>query len=179
MTKSVCKGFVYALLLAVVGACSSGPPSISEIKVGKTKDVAEATTSFGAHDTIFAVAKLENPPKNGKVSGQLIVVNVEGQQAGPIPGLATSMDLAGGMNVANFDFTAPTAGWPNGEYQLEVVVHDDKGAEVAKKSVNFSTSGNAPAAPPADATATDTSATDTTATDTDTASTEEQTDSQQ
>ena len=157
---------VVALLLVAAGACKSGPPSISELKTGKTKDVAQTASAFDAKDTIYAVANIANPPKGGKITGRLIVVNVEGQQPGPIPGLETSMTLAEGLNVGNFEFSAPTAGWPNGQYQLEVVLADDKGEQKDKKTADFSTSGNAPAAPAADTAATDSTATDTAADDT-------------
>jgi hypothetical protein len=39
--------------------------------------------------------------------------------------------------TANFNFTPPTAGWPKGQYSLEVLVMDGGGAENDKKSVSF------------------------------------------
>ena len=151
--------FVLALALALA-ACKAGPPAIAELKMSKTKDAAQATNAFDARDTLYANAKIDNAPKGGKVIGRLVVVNVEGQQPGPIPSLETSLDLGTINNTADFTFTPPTAGWPNGEYSLEVILQDETGAEKDKKSVAFATSGNAPAAAeaPADATTTDTAA---------------------
>ena len=168
MNRSVSKSLCALALLVMVGACKSGPPSISELKMTKTKEAAEAATTFDAKDTLYAVANIANPPKDGKVVGRLVVVNVEGQQPGPIPSLETTLDLAGGMNTANFNFTPPPAGWPNGTYALEVSLGDASG-EKDKKSVQFTTAGNAPAAPAA-------AATDTTATTDSTATATESTD---
>jgi hypothetical protein len=56
------------------------------------------------------------------------------------------------MNTASFNFSAPTAGWPNGKYKLDVVLLDGSGAEKGQKSVELTTTGNTP---PAAATATD------------------------
>lgn len=134
------------VMLVAMGACSSGPPSVSDLKVGKDKEVTQAATTFDAHDTLYAVATIANPPANGKVVGHLSVVDVPGQQAGPIPGLEMTLNLAGGLNTANFNFVAPTAGWPNGKYKIDVVLLDASGAEKGQKSAEVTTSGNAPAA---------------------------------
>ena len=152
------------VLLVAVGACNSGPPSLGELKVGKDKGVAQSTTAFAAHDTVYAEAKIDNPPKGGKVVGRLVVVDVPGQQAGPIPGLEKTMDLTGPLNTATFDFSAPTAGWPDGKYKLEVVLLDGSGANKGEKSAEFTTSGNPAEAPAAAATSTEAPATETTQT---------------
>jgi hypothetical protein len=152
------------VLLVAIGACSSGPPSLSDLKVGKDKEVKQPANAFAAHDTVYAEAKIENPPKDGKVVGRLVVVDVPGQQAGPIPGLEKTIDLTGPMNTASFDFTAPTAGWPDGKYKIEVVLLDGSGANKGEKSVEFTTSGNQTEAPAAAATSTEAPATETTQT---------------
>ena len=152
-----------AALLVVVGACKSGPPAISDLKVGKDKEVTQVATAFDARETFYAVAAVDNPPKGGKVVGRLSVVDVAGQQAGPIPGLEASVELTAGVNTANFNFSAPTAGWPDGKYKLDVVLLDGTGAEKSQKSAEITTTGNAPAVaaePAADATATDAPAAD-------------------
>jgi hypothetical protein len=147
-------------MLVAVGACSSGPPSVSDLKVGKDKEVTQATNAFDAHDTLYAVATIANPPASGKVVGHLSVVDVPGQQAGPIPGLEMTLNLAGGQNTASFNFSAPTAGWPNGKYKLDVVLLDGSGVEKGQKGAELTTTGNTPApAAEAPAAATDSTAT--------------------
>lgn len=138
-------------VVVLVGAagCKSGPPAIHDVKMGKDKEAAQATNTFDAKDTLFAVANIDNPPDKGKVVGRLSIVDVPGQQNGPIPGLETTLDLSGGLNKANFNFTPPNAGWPNGKYQLQVVLLDGTGAQKDQKNADFSTSGNQPPAAPA------------------------------
>ena len=148
------------VMLVAVGACSSGPPSVSDLKVGKDKEVTQAANAFDAHDTLFAVATIANPPANGKVVGHLSVVDVPGQQAGPIPGLEMTLPLAGAQNTASFNFSAPTAGWPNGKYKLDVVLLDGSGVEKGQKGSELTTTGNTPPAAEAPA-ATDSAATTT------------------
>lgn len=144
------------VLLAAAVACSSGPPGISDLTLGKDKEAAKAANAFDAKDTVYAVANISNPPSNGKVIGRLAIVDVEGQKAGPIPGLESTLSLTGGLNKANFTFTPPTAGWPNGKYQLQVVLLDSTGAQKDQKNADFTTAGNQPAASDAPA-ATDSS----------------------
>jgi len=146
MSRGKSSGVLALGILLVMGACSSGPPAVSELKMGKTKDVAQASNTFDARDALYAVAKIDNPPKDGKVLARLIIVDVEGQQPGPIPGLESTLSLTGGMNNADFHFTPPNAGWPNGKYQLEVVLMDASGTEKDKKAADFTTAGNQPAA---------------------------------
>lgn len=130
------------VMFLLLTACKAGPPAISEFKIGKTKDVAQPAKDFAAGDTLYGTARIDNPPKDGKVTGRLVIVDVEGQQPGPIPGLETTLDLGGAMNSADFTFTPPTNGWPNGKYQMEVVLVDGTGAEKDKKTADLTTSGN-------------------------------------
>lgn len=166
------RGFAVAAVLVAAVACSSGPPKIHDLNMGKDKDVTAATTKFDAKDNLYAVANIDNPPANGKVVGKFVIVNVEGQPAGPVPSLETPLNLTGGLNKASFHYTPPTAGWPNGKYQLQVLLFDSTGAQKDSKNIDFTVTGGAPAAAAAPAatdttaTATDTAATDTAATDT-------------
>jgi hypothetical protein len=139
----------FALVLLAAAACSSGPPAIHDLKIGKDKEVTQPTNTLAAGDTLFAVGNLDNPPANGKVIGRLAIVDVEGQTPGPIPGLEATLKITGGMNKVNFNFTPPTAGWPNGKYQLQVVLFDGSGAQKDQKNADFTTAGNQPAAPAA------------------------------
>lgn len=159
-SHKLCGAVVLSAVLALA-ACKSGPPAIKDVKLGKDKEATTAATSFGAKDTIYAVANIDNPPDNGKVTGRLIIVNIPGQQPGPIPGLETTLTLTGGQNKVNFDFTPPSAGWPDGKYQLQVVLADNAGAQKDSKTADFATAGNTPAPAPTDTAA---AATETTST---------------
>lgn len=157
--------FAVTAVLVAVGACKSGPPAIHDVKLGKDKEATQAASTFDARDTVYAVGNIDNPPSNGKVVGRLAIVDVEGQKAGPIPGLESTLSLSGGLNKVNFDFTPPTAGWPNGKYQLQMLLLDESGAQKDQKNADFTTAGNQPPAASAPSAATD-SATDSAATDT-------------
>jgi len=71
-----------ALLLA--SACNVSTAHISSLKLGKDEAVKQESTTFAPTDTIYAVAEIGNAGKT-KDKGQLVIVDVAGQQPGPIP----------------------------------------------------------------------------------------------
>jgi hypothetical protein len=141
-----------ALLLA--SACNFNTAHISSLKLGKDKAATQPTTTFAPSDTIYGVAEIGNAGKTTE-KVRLIIVDVAGQQPGPIPGLETSVALDS-SGTANFNFTPPTAGWPAGKYKFEVSMMDEGGVQKDQKTVDFTVAG-APAAAAAP-TSTDTAA---------------------
>jgi hypothetical protein len=129
------------LLLATVIACSfnATTANISSLKLGKDKNVSRETHDFGLHDTIYSVAEISNVPDKVKVKGRLVVDEVEGQQAGPIPGVEDTVDLAG-SGTATFTFSPPTAGWPKGRYKLEILLLTESGEQKDQEIASFSVS---------------------------------------
>ena len=129
------------LLLAAALACkfSASTANISSLKLGKDKGVTQETSSFGAHDTVYAVAEISNAPGKVKVTGRLAVDDVEGQEKGPIPGLEKTLDLPG-SGTASYTFSPPTAGWPKGKYKLEVLMLNEDGEQKDQKSADFTVS---------------------------------------
>ena len=129
-------------LLIVAGlACnySATTANISDLKLSKNKDASQTTTTFAASDTVYAVATISNAPGKVKVKGLLAVDDVEGEKAGPIPGLEKTLDLDG-SGTATFTFSPPTSGWPKGKYKVEVIMMDDSGQQKDQKSASFSAS---------------------------------------
>ena len=129
-------------LLILAGlACnySATTANISDLKLSKDKEGNQATTTFAASDTVYAVATVSNAPGKVKVKGRLAIEDVEGEQAGPIPGLEKTLDLEG-SGTATFTFTPPAAGWPKGKYKVEVIMMDDSGQQKDQKSASFSVS---------------------------------------
>jgi len=122
-----------ALLLA--SACNVSTAHISSLKVGKDKAVTQESATFAPTDTIYAVAEIGNAGKT-KEKGQLSVVDVAGQPAGPIAGLETSVDLES-SGTASFNFSPPTAGWPAGKYKFDVTMMDESGTTKGTKSAEF------------------------------------------
>lgn len=130
--------YCLGLLMILAVACKETPTSITSVKMGKDKDATTETSTYATGDTLYAVADISSPGKL-KVTGRLLVDEVEGQAKGPIPGLETTIDLAS-SGKGNFNFTPPTAGWPKGKYTFEVVITDDAGAKKDTKSANFTVS---------------------------------------
>jgi len=126
-------------MLATLIACSYSTANISSLKLGKDKTVASETSSFAPTDTIYAVGTVANAPGAVKVKGLLAFEDVEGQQAGPIPGLEKTLDLPG-SGTATYSFTPPPSGWPKGKYKIEVTLMDDSGAQKDQKTATFSVS---------------------------------------
>lgn len=110
--------------------------SIDTLKVGKDKDVTTEADSFGKTETIYAVATVKDADK-GRVIARLAVDDVPGQTKGPIPGLEASVDLSAGT-TANFNFSAPTAGWPSGKYNIEVSLLNEAGEQKDQENASFS-----------------------------------------
>jgi len=128
------------LLIAAVG-CKFGvsTANISSLKVGRDKEVGQETSSFAKSDTVYGVAEVSNAPGKVKVKGRLVVEDVAGQQAGPIPGLEKTLDLPG-SGTATYTFSPPAAGWPAGKYKLEVFMLDEDGEQKDQKSTSFTVS---------------------------------------
>lgn len=129
-------------LLAAVGlACnfSATTANISSLKLGRDEAVSQETSSFGANDVVYAVATVSNVPDKVKVRGRLVIVDVEGEQPGPVPGLEKTLDLAG-SGTATFTFTPPQGGWSRGKHRIEVFMLDDSGQQKDQKSADFTIS---------------------------------------
>ena len=129
------------LLIFAGLACnfSASTANISELKLGKAQGGAQETTSFGANDTVYAVATVSNVPDKVKVKGFLSFEDVEGEQKGPIPGLEKTLDLPG-SGTASYTFTPPPSGWPKGKYKIDVIMSDDGGQQKDQKSATFTVS---------------------------------------
>jgi hypothetical protein len=126
------------LLALAALACnySASTANLSSLKLGKDKDASQETSTFGANDTVYAVGTVSNAPGAVKVKGLLAIDSVEGEQAGPIPGLEKTLDLEG-SGTATYTFSPPPSGWPKGKYKVEVTMLDDTGKPKDQKSATF------------------------------------------
>ena len=122
--------FVMGLLLGLVIACnySASTAHIGGLKLGKDKAASPETSGFSSGDTVYAVADIANAPGKVKVKGRLAVEDVEGQKSGPVPGLETTLDLAG-SGTATFNFSPPPNGWPKGKYKIEIFMLNEEGEQ--------------------------------------------------
>lgn len=132
-------GLGFLLVTALACSFSASTANISALKLGKDKDISQESSSFGAKDTVYAVATISNAPGAVKVKGRLVIEDVAGQQSGPIPGLEKTLDLPG-STTASFTFSPPTAGWPAGKYKLEVLMLNEAGEQKDQKTAGFTVS---------------------------------------
>jgi hypothetical protein len=129
------------VLLVTALACnfSASTANISSLKLSKDKGASTETGAFAAADTIYAVAVISNAPDKLKAKGRLSAVQVEGLDAGPIPGAETTLDLPGSA-TATFTFTPPPGGWPAGSYKVDVEMLNEGGEKKDEKSATFTVS---------------------------------------
>jgi hypothetical protein len=142
MTSNRTNTFVaLTVFLSVVLACkfSATTANISGLKIGKDKAVSTESSSFGPNDTIYAITEISNVPGKVKVKGRLAFEDVEGQTAGPIPGLEDTVELPS-SGTATFTFSPASAGWPKGKYKLEVLLTTEDGQQKDDKSTSFTVS---------------------------------------
>lgn len=109
---------------------------ISEVTLGHDKKMSEPTDEFGTDDTIFAAVEVAGIERAVKVKGRLHVVEIEGQNPGPIPGLEIIVTLTRD-GIANFQFSKPTKGWPHGHYKFEALLIDENGKTIDTESHEF------------------------------------------
>src|SRR4051794_2969519 len=131
-------GLCMGLLLVAAQGCefSVSTANLSDLTVSKDKSGGQSASTFGANDTIYAIGTVSNAPDKVKVKGRLVADDVEGLAKGPIPGLETTVDLAG-AGTATFTFTPPPAGWPKGKYTMEAAMLDEKGEQKDQKTTSF------------------------------------------
>lgn len=129
------------VLLATALACnfSATTANISSLKLSKDKGASTETSSFAGSDTVYAVAAISNAAEKLKAVGRLSAEQVEGMDAGPIPGAETTLDLPGSA-TATFTFTPPPGGWPPGRYKVDVLMLNESGEQKDQKSATFTVS---------------------------------------
>ena len=118
---------------------SASTANISDLSLSKDQAATQKTNSFAATDTVYAVATISNAPGAVKVRGRLAIEDVEGETAGPIPGLEKTLDLPG-SGTATFTFSPPPSGWPAGKYKVEVFMLNENGEQKDQKSASFTVS---------------------------------------
>jgi hypothetical protein len=122
-------------LFLLASACNFSTAHIGKLKIGKDKDVTAEVATFAPTDTIYGSAEIANAGKT-KEKIRLIVVDVAGQQPGPIAALDTTVDLDS-SGSAVFNYAPPPAGWPVGKYKFEVSMLDDSGVQKDQKTADF------------------------------------------
>ena len=137
MSKSLYGIFILALaVLSGAWACSPSTANLSDVRTGKDKDVAEATTTFKAGDTVYANASVANNPGKVKVNMYLTVDDAPGMTKGAmIPNSDVSMEVDGDGTVRyNFPTSATTKG---GRFTIVADMLNENGEKKDSKSTSF------------------------------------------
>jgi|SRR5450432_1977376 len=112
---------IFALLFALA-AHAAGQPHYGELTFSNSDDSDESMDVF-TPDTpkIFLKAELVDVPGGAKLTGTWIA---EKTDAAPPNYKIDSVDLTVGtlMNVATFSLSKPNAGWPIGDYRVELFI---------------------------------------------------------
>lgn len=132
-------GLGVIVIAALACNYSASTANISDLKLGKDKDISQATSNFAQTDTIYAVATISNSPGAVKVKGRLVIEDVAGEQSGPVPGLEKTIDLPSD-GTATYTFTPPPNGFPKGKYKVEVLMMNESGEQKDQKSASFTIS---------------------------------------
>lgn len=124
------------LLVVLALACkfSASTANISNLKVGKDKAVSTESSSFGPHDTVYAVATISNSLDKVKVKGRLVPEDGSGEK-----GPEDTVELPS-SGTATFTFTPPASGFPAGKYKIEIIMMNADGDQKDQKSASFSVS---------------------------------------
>ena len=111
-----------ALVMMTVVACSGSTANISDAKMARDKDGADATTTFAATDTFYSVVTLANAPDDTQVKAVWTAVSAAGvdpnKQLNETP-------LTSGSALLNFKLSNQSP-WPTGKYRVDLFLNDQK-----------------------------------------------------
>jgi hypothetical protein len=124
-----------SVLALIVPACSMSftTANISSFNFGKNDTGNPPATSFDVGEKVYAVASISNAMGKYKLKYKLTT------PSSPTP---VEKDLNFEGNYRAFLELAPTM---PGEFKVEVILYDESGKEIDKKSGSFTAKGSAPA----------------------------------
>ena len=125
MSRGLLAAFLMAASLAFAGAPRYADLLLSDVKDGKAKAVFAKNT-----EKIFLTAKLADVPGGAKLKSEWIAVKTK---VAPPNYKIDAVELTTNAltNQANFALSAPTAGWPAGDYRIDLYIDGKKATSVS------------------------------------------------
>jgi hypothetical protein len=110
----------------------AGSPRYSDMVLSDAQDGAAKATFAPQTPKLFLRTKLVDVPTGSRVKSEWIA---EKTQAAPPNYKIDSVEMKVGPmgNAANFNFSKPTAGWPVGDYRVDLFIDDKLASQVKFK----------------------------------------------
>lgn len=125
---------VASLAVLAAGAALAGPPRLDAIVLSDVKGGTHKTSFGTLTPKVFLTTKIIDPAPGMKVRAEWIAENTSG--AAPPNYRIDKFELpivAQKNPVANFSLGKPSAGWPVGDYRVDLFVNGKKANEVKFK----------------------------------------------
>lgn len=125
---------VASLAVLAAGAALAGPPRLDAIVLSDVKGGTHKTSFGTLTPKLFLTTKIIDPAPGMKVRADWIAVSTSA--AAPPNYRIDKAELSIGKQkdpVANFSMSKPSAGWPVGDYRVELFVDGKKANEVKFK----------------------------------------------
>jgi hypothetical protein len=97
-------------------------PSLTNPRLSKDSDGANATTVYSSSDIFYAVADLSNVENGSVVDAKWYLVNAADYDPGEIESSTLTIEDKTLYNYVSFELTS-TEGWPVGEYKVELYLN--------------------------------------------------------
>ena len=124
-----------AALAAVAGVATAGPPKLTDVVLSEVKDGPGQATFKPSTAKVFIRAKLVDVPPGAKMRSEWIAVKTA---VAPPNYKVDSVEntMASGMTRFNGSLGKPTAGWPAGDYRVDLFIDGKAANQATFKIVN-------------------------------------------
>ena len=133
--------FTIGVLIFISMACNASfsTANLSELTFGKDKNATATSGTFKPEDQIFAISAVNNASGKNKAKFRVLFDKVDGSQSGSVAyNLENEMEVEGSRS---FWFTIPD-GLAPGSYKVELVLKDEDGKELDRKTGGFTVNSN-------------------------------------
>ena len=124
-----------AALAAVAGVATAGPPRVTDVVISEAKDGPAKATFKASTPKVFIRAKLVEMPPGAKLRSEWIAVKTA---VAPPNYKVDSVENTMSAGTTRFDgaLSKPTAGWPAGDYRVDLLIDGKPASRATFKIVN-------------------------------------------